>query len=98
MGTQQLQKRAVASTQMQTQQRKNYPGSKIPKPSELSCKVLYVNRGVNTMFQKYISRLKIPATQREQHPHGGFTNIKRHSTKFNLPEFVHHLYKPHAVC
>jgi hypothetical protein len=59
---------------------------------------MYVNPGVNTMFQKDINRLKIPATQREQHPHGGYTNIKRRGTKFSQPEFVHPLYKPHAAC
>jgi hypothetical protein len=32
MGTQKFQKWVAASTEMQTHQRKNYPGSKIQKP------------------------------------------------------------------
>jgi hypothetical protein len=89
MGTQQFQKWAVASTGMQTHKLKNYPGSKIQKPSELSPEVLHVNPAINTIFQKYRSRPKIPAAQREQHAHGGYTDINRHVTKFSRPAFVH---------
>jgi hypothetical protein len=60
-----FQKWEVASTEMQTHKRKNYPGSKIKKTSELSPEVLYVNPGIDTIFQNYRSRLKIPAAQRE---------------------------------
>jgi hypothetical protein len=89
MGTQQFQKRAVANTEMRTHKRKNYQGSKIQKPSSLSPEVLHVNPGINTIFQKYGNRLKIPEAKRERRSLGGFTNIKRHVTKFSRPEYVH---------
>jgi hypothetical protein len=68
MRTRQFQKWTVTSTETQKHKRENYPGNKTQKQSELSPDVLYVNPGINTIFQKNIGAVsKFPAAQREQH-------------------------------